>query len=171
MKDALAVFVVSENEPGASTLATAYLHHHSEYHPPFDEFWRIPVTALLSRVYLFHGSIIPGCDKKCIFLWHWFFVAKCEFIHWWVLHWYLSMLLCCWVKYPQISPFCLVLRACVVCFLWSNSEIYLRNFKFWVHLMVAFATATHRIRKIRVNCEKSYPHEERKMVFHFCDRL
>ena len=165
MKVALTLPIISENEPRASTAATAYLHHHSVSHPLFNAPWRMPASDRLSRFYLLLRNIIPDCDEKRSFLWHWLFVAKCEFGHKKALHWSCSMFLCCWLKYPRIS------QSGWDYWHWTLSRARLkagtalRNLRIFVHLMSIFASVIARTLKNGSGREKSRPNEVKKIAF------
>jgi len=64
MKGALTLFVISKNEPGASTLTTPYFHHHPAYDLLLTDIMLIAFPDRLSRLNLLPCNIIPDCDEK-----------------------------------------------------------------------------------------------------------
>jgi len=64
MKVALTFSVINKYEPGASTLGTAYFHHHLKFTLHFIEHSPMPVPDLLRKLYLLQGNTIPACSEE-----------------------------------------------------------------------------------------------------------
>ncbi|MCT2416468.1 hypothetical protein GU930_01875 [Pantoea vagans] len=64
MKVAITFSVISKYEPGASTLGTAYFHHHLRFILHFTEHSPMPVPDILRKIYLLQRNIIPACSEE-----------------------------------------------------------------------------------------------------------